>query len=740
MRRLAIIGFLLLPFSLITSAQNTALTVLDAGPKGQIGQLTDANEVRLIFSEPMVALGRVPSNPQIPWVTITPAIPGAFRWSGTTILIFSPDPAAPLPYATKFTVNVDASATSAAGKRLGTPYRFEFTTPTVQLTSARWYRKTGLANSPVVIALQFNQRVRSSDVVANVTARHEPHDWEPPTFSDREFARLKAGDPAGLAAFQAKVAAVRRTTQSQSPVALRLAAEWNRERFPPSDSLVVVETTTVPASGAWLAIRVSPTMPSPAGRETSGAQNFSRLELEDAFFVRPMSCAADCDPSGWNAVLFTKDVPKRAFATALSIRDITDAARESAVPRPAPPTVPATTRADRSYNVEDAGFERQPPARTWRLRLDPSLRAEDGQTLGYTWIGIVDNAHESAFVSFGSGHGVWEQSGGPLLPFSSRNFGSVTQWMTRLTPDQLMPRLLELQRNSFTSSPQGTGTRRTLPVTPDAIQAHGLDLTPALSGAGTGLVWATVLPADPIARAFEDSVPEGVQRPSPLRSTVVQATNLGITVKDSLQNTLVFVTRLDTGAPVPQARVAIVNLENARLWQGTTDTKGIALAPALPLRTPHDGNDFQFIVTADKDGDVAYVGSDWNEGIEYWDFDLPFSLEEAAPILRGSVFTDRGVYKPGEEIHAKAIVRADTPNGIRLLPAGTTVAVTVHDSRDRVVDTRTITLNAWSSAEWTWTVPAGATLGSYRIEAEWRGAATEESPADRLSSRNRRSA
>lgn len=720
MRRLAIVCLLLTSFALVTSAQNTALTVLDAGPTGPLEQLSDANEVRIIFSEPMVALGRVPSNPQIPWVTITPAMPGAFRWSGTTILIFTPDPAAPLPFATTFTVNIDASATSAGGRRLGTPYRFEFTTPVVQLASARWYRKTGRANSPVVIALQFNQRVRPADVIAHLTARHEPHEWEAPAFTERELARMKTGDPAGLAAFNAKVAATRRTTQSTAPVALRIAPEWDRERFPPSDSLVVIETTTAPAPGAHLALLLDAAMPSPAGRETPGEPTGTTVELEPAFFAMQMPCTVGCDPSGWNPVRFSASVRKAAFATALTIRDITDAARESGVTRPTTATMPTSTEADQSYNVEDAAFERQGPARTWRLRLDPTLRSEDGQTLGYTWIGIVTNAHESAFVSFGDGHGVWEKSGGPVLPFSSRNFTSVTQWMTRLTPEQLMPRLIDLQGNNFTTEQPGPGTRRALSMRPDAIQAHGFDLTPALSAAGTGLVWATVMQGDALAGSAEAGVPEGFERNAPYpRSTVVQATNLGITVKDSPQNTLIFVTRLDTGAPVPQARVGIVNLQNTRVWQGSTNNDGIAMAPALPLRNGDNFWEFQFIVTADKDGDVAYVGSDWNEGIQSWDFDLSYSLDEASPLLRGSVFTDRGVYKPGEEIHAKAIVRSDTPNGIRLLPSGTALKIRTHDSRDRLVDERTITLNAWSSAEWTWTVPANATLGNFRVEAEW---------------------
>ena len=140
---------------------------------------------------------------------------------------------------------------------------------------------------------------------------------------------------------------------------------------------------------------------------------------------------------------------------------------------------------------------------------------------------------------------------------------------------------------------------------------------------------------------------------------------------------------------------------------------GVALAPALPLRKPDDWYEFSFLVTAEKDGDVAYVGSDWNEGIHAVGLRHPYQLWEATDILRGSVFTDRGVYKPGEQVHVKAIVRTDTSNGIRLLPAGSTLDIRVRDSRNTEVDRRTVTMNKWSSAEWTWTVPAEATLGNY---------------------------
>ncbi len=205
----------------------------------------------------------------------------------------------------------------------------------------------------------------------------------------------------------------------------------------------------------------------------------------------------------------------------------------------------------------------------------------------------------------------------------------------------------------------------------------------------------------------------------------MQVTNLGVTVKDSPQNTLVFVTRLDNAAPVAGAKVSIVNRDNSIHWSGTTGADGVATGPGIPYKErrytgEEDYAEWQkpdFVVLAEKDGDIAYVGSNWNEGIEPWDFGVPFNRNEAEPMLRGTVFSDRGVYRLGEEVHFKAILRQNTPGGIRLLRSGTPVAITLRDSQYRVVDERTVTVNDWSSAEWTMTLPGEGALGNYSVRA-----------------------
>src|SRR5262245_22354097 len=74
-----------------------ALTIVSSGPHGETASLAEANEIRVVFSEPMVALGRIPPVVTAPFFKIAPAVRGTFRWSGTTILIFTPDHVDRLP-------------------------------------------------------------------------------------------------------------------------------------------------------------------------------------------------------------------------------------------------------------------------------------------------------------------------------------------------------------------------------------------------------------------------------------------------------------------------------------------------------------------------------------------------------------------------------------------------------------------------------------------------------------------
>ncbi|HEV2720945.1 MAG TPA: Ig-like domain-containing protein, partial [Thermoanaerobaculia bacterium] len=171
MKRLSLL-FLLLAATAASAADK--LTIVKAGPVGEIANLAEANEVRVVFSEPMVVVGKIPKELSVPWFHIEPAVKGTFRWSGTTTLIFTP---LSLPFATKYDVTIGKEAKAVSGKTLGKDYDFSFTTPTIQLLSTDFYRKT---NGAVVIGLRFNQPVEPDTVAQHLHLRTQAHELKPP--------------------------------------------------------------------------------------------------------------------------------------------------------------------------------------------------------------------------------------------------------------------------------------------------------------------------------------------------------------------------------------------------------------------------------------------------------------------------------------------------------------------------------------------------------------------------------
>jgi uncharacterized protein YfaS (alpha-2-macroglobulin family) len=723
-----VFGLFLALSSLTASAAK--LTILKAGPVGEIASLAEANEVRVVFSEPMVAVGKVPKELTVPWFHIAPAVKGAFRWSGTTTLIFTPDAKTPLPFATKYDVTVDAAAKSLAGSTLGQDYSFSFTTPTVKLLRTDWYRRAGRPDAGVVVGLWFNQPVDADTILQHLQLRSGAHEFVVPVLPEAGAERLKKLEPDAVTAFNAKVAKAQATAASDgAPVISFATTDWDKVKWPAKPELVVLETKPGIVPGTWIKVLLDGDLALKPSNVRSGNQQEYTIELTPAFFVEKIDCVAACDPEYRHAIDFRGQVAYDDLKKAVTVIDITNPVKE--VTLKPEQREREYSPVSESYSIDDLGYSVL-PAHTYAIRIDPSLKADNGEPLGYAWMGVIEYWHKSSFISFGGGHGVWEATGGTTLPFYARNMKTVQQWLAPVPLEQLMPSILELDTAHYAKPPSGaTPQDRKLSPVADKIQSYGVNVAPLVGADGHGVVWAAIHPGQSIAR----SKPANEEQETV--ATLVQVTNLGISVKDSPLNTLVFVTRLEDAAPVAGAKVSIRTIDNKVFWTGTTDANGLATAPNTDLRADRakvtkpeeeEGeNDWEaldklhFIVTAEKDGDLAYVGSDWQDGVNAWDLGVEYSLSESRPLLRGTVFTDRGVYKLGEEVHLKAVLRSDSPTGMQLLPAGAKVDFVVRDSRDKEVDKRSVTVNAWSSTEFAFKVPADGALGTYQIQARVAG-------------------
>jgi uncharacterized protein YfaS (alpha-2-macroglobulin family) len=671
----------------------------------------------------------------VPWFHITPAVKGAFRWSGTTTLIFTPDPKTPLPFATKYDVTIDEAAKSVAGNTLDRSYSFSFSTPTIRLLNTNWYRRGQKADGSVIIGLWFNQPVDAATIVQHLQLRTKSHKLEAPVIPDSGLERLKKLTPQALQAFEAKRTKSEQAAASDGvPVLSFVTPDWDKKLWPPKPELVVLETKPGIAPDTNIQVFIDTELATTPANVRSGRTQEFTIELAPGFFVDKVDCVVECNPEYRDPISFRTHagVPFENLQKALTVVDVTDPAHE--VP------VKAESRERKEgedydpnasqYSIDELGYSVK-PAHTYAIRIDPSLQALDGQPLGYTWMAVVEYWHKTSFISFGGGHGVWESTGGPQLPFYARNVRNVKQWLAPVPVEQLMPTILTLDTGHYATPPAGAPQDRKLNPVADKIQSYGVNVTPAIGTGNHGLVWAAIDQGDSIPR----SKPAYEQRD--VVASLVQVTNLGLSVKDSPLNTLVLVARLDTGAPVAGAKVSIRTLDNKVFWSGTTDATGVVIAPNTDLCVDHtkktDANNewennwqaldkIHFIVTAEKDGDIAYVGSDWHDGISPGELGVEnFDLGESSPLLRGTVFTDRGVYKLGEEVHLKAVLRSDMMTGMQLLPPGTKVNFVIQDSHDKEVDKGSVAVNDWSSTEFVFTVPADGALGTYQVMANVGG-------------------
>jgi alpha-2-macroglobulin len=210
----------------------------------------------------------------------------------------------------------------------------------------------------------------------------------------------------------------------------------------------------------------------------------------------------------------------------------------------------------------------------------------------------------------------------------------------------------------------------------------------------------------------------GQPKPMYVPATVL-VTNLSVHFKWGAESSLAWVTSLDTAKPVGQALVQIRDCEGKVHWEGKTDRDGIARIEKLPAREDltrcsYDSLDSGLVVSARVGDDMAFVHTSWDEGIEPWRFQLP---NEWRPTYETAhTIFDRTLFRPGETVHMKHILRKRVQAGFTTIPEsriGAGVQIR-HQGSNQKYDLP-LKWNADGSAETTWTVPKEAMLGFYDV-------------------------
>ena len=301
------------------------------------------------------------------------------------------------------------------------------------------------------------------------------------------------------------------------------------------------------------------------------------------------------------------------------------------------------------------------------------------------------------FLRWDKGKGIIEKFGPQMMPLHVRGIKKVDLRIYRIPSgdSRFWPFPKKAVSLNEATRPPGPGEKQAHPANPSK-RANVQILKKHLKILGTPLLSKVVtLPADPEGEGhhFGLNLKPHIQKLLKAKSTKkwqgthflvglrlldgsperryvwTQITDLSLTAVEDKGHVQFVVTSIKTAQPVSNATVALEGFTNGRkpnwktLWTGTTDKKGLL---ALPVRKGlagevirirvHSGQDQLLLDT--KEPPPVFTSNHWWPSYRRWLSWTNQKTKAPAPEkYRAHLFTERPVYRPGEAVHVKGIIR-----------------------------------------------------------------------------------
>jgi hypothetical protein len=153
----------------------------------------------------------------------------------------------------------------------------------------------------------------------------------------------------------------------------------------------------------------------------------------------------------------------------------------------------------------------------------------------------------------------------------------------------------------------------------------------------------------------------------------------------------------------------VVDSDNVPLVAGTSDPDGLFFSP-------YDAHDYrELYARAATPGDPSFSVSstDWSNGIGAWDFNLWYE-DYGEQSIKTYLYTDRPIYRPGQTIYFKGILREPTEARYQLV-ARDEVEIMAFDWSDTLIYHEILPLTEFGTFAGEITLDAGASTGNYHF-------------------------
>jgi len=181
------------------------------------------------------------------------------------------------------------------------------------------------------------------------------------------------------------------------------------------------------------------------------------------------------------------------------------------------------------------------------------------------------------------------------------------------------------------------------------------------------------------------------------------------TFKTTQTESLIWYTDLESGKPVEGVNLVVYDKYFRPLGEGETDANGLV---SMELPSPEDPYEPRYVKSSDENN-FAFASSDWGSGASFYDYGVWSSYYTRPNQPTAYMYTDRPIYRPGQPVYFKGIIRLDDDLKYSL-PDYQEVTINIQ-SYEETVFTQTLKLSRFGSFEGEYLLDKEATLGTYTI-------------------------
>lgn len=204
----------------------------------------------------------------------------------------------------------------------------------------------------------------------------------------------------------------------------------------------------------------------------------------------------------------------------------------------------------------------------------------------------------------------------------------------------------------------------------------------------------------------------GIEKYNPwVDNRLVIVANSNLTFKTSAEETLLWLTDLTSGLPLSRAGIGVYNKEMSLVGEGITDQDGLLKIELPSLAEPYDA---RFAIATG--GDVfAFASSQGDSGVDVWQYGNYGGYFAPANQPTAYVYTERPIYRPGQPVYFKGIVRNDDDLAYSI-PDSSEIQVKITSFEETVYEADLI-LSDMGTFDGEFQLDSEAALGYYTIEA-----------------------